>query len=178
MNKLNNSEYNNRIGDVVNYWSELSNNKKYNKMKSILIIVQDGKDAITGLTLNLDEPKLIEAHHTTPRSQGGQDTVENLILVDGAVHDMIHDTNENTFLKHLKNLNEVKQRALVRNIEKMNEFRKLAGNEEIELPEEVLNMVKKKKKNKKKKNKDQKTIINITGQTINVYNNCKVVIQG
>lgn len=89
-----------------------------------LFSAQWGKCAVTGreFTCTAD----IRCHHKTPRSKGGGDEYENLILVSEPIHRLIHATGQDVIQKYqqLCNLN-VEQMA------KLNKLRSLAGNAEI-----------------------------------------------
>lgn len=54
---------------------------EYNDNRQFLVTAQHSKDQITGKELY---PLTIECHHILPRSMGGDDSYQNLILVDGA----------------------------------------------------------------------------------------------
>lgn len=51
---------------------------------------QDGKCYVTGLPLQSGEREL---HHRLPRIYGGQDTPENLIMLNRHIHRMVHVCN-------------------------------------------------------------------------------------
>ena len=89
-----------------------------------LFSAQWGKCAITGKEFTtLDS---IHCHHITPRSKGGSDKYQNLVLILFPVHKLIHAKQESTIDYYLKilNLNE-KQLA------KVNQYREKAGNAKI-----------------------------------------------
>ncbi|MDE5757036.1 MAG: hypothetical protein K2H85_00335 [Allobaculum sp.] len=96
---------------------------EYNDNRLSLVSAQHGEDRITGLPLTANK---IECHHITPGSKGGSDDYKNLILVDYSIHKLIHATNEETIQKYLKELD-----LDAEQMEKLNKYRKLAGNEEI-----------------------------------------------
>lgn len=96
---------------------------EYNDNRLSLVSAQHGKDKITGLPLKANK---IECHHIIPVSKGGSDDYKNLILVDYSIHKLIHATNEETIQKYLKELD-----LDAEQMEKLNKYRKLAGNEEI-----------------------------------------------
>lgn len=89
-----------------------------------LFSAQWGKCAITGKEFNsLDS---IHCHHITPRSKGGDDRYQNLVLVLLPVHKLIHATKESTISYYLKILNlDAKQ------LDKLNSYREKAGNARI-----------------------------------------------
>ena len=80
---------------------------------------QNGKCAVTGKDFEATEE--IHCHHIKPKNQGGTDEYENLILVTEIVHKLIHASRPETISKYLKDCEP--------NIEKLNNLRKLAGNE-------------------------------------------------
>ncbi|NLT15634.1 MAG: group II intron reverse transcriptase/maturase [Clostridiales bacterium] len=86
-----------------------------------LYCAQYGKCAVTGQVFEISED--IHCHHKLPRSKGGNDKYQNLILVHETVHILIHATTESTIEKYLAltNLNK-KQLA------KLNKLRVEVGN--------------------------------------------------
>ena len=86
-----------------------------------LFCAQYGKCAVTGQVFETLED--IHCHHVLPKSKGGKDNYQNLILVRENVHILIHATSEPTILKYLSVLN-LSKRQLV----KLNKLRKEAGN--------------------------------------------------
>ena len=86
-----------------------------------LFCAQYGKCAVTGQTFEfLSE---IHCHHKLPKSKGGRDNYQNLILVHEDVHLLIHATIEPTIAKYLSLLKLSKSQ-----IAKLNKLRKEAGN--------------------------------------------------
>ena len=83
-----------------------------------LYFAQKGKCAVTGEKFTT--AKEIHCHHKIPKSQGGTDEYENLILVTKIVHKLIHATTAVTVAKNLKICNP--------DMKKLNELRKLVGN--------------------------------------------------
>lgn len=75
---------------------------EYNDNRQSLVAAQHGKDRITGEELY---PLTIECHHILPRSMGGEDSYQNLILVDEDTHELIHATKEETIKRYLYKLN-------------------------------------------------------------------------
>ena len=63
----------------------------------------------------------IHCHHILPRSQGGDDSYENLVLVSESVHRLIHATQKDTIAKYLRILNLDKEQ-----LKKLNKFREKA----------------------------------------------------
>lgn len=76
-----------------------------------LYSAQKGRCAVTGE---------IHCHHKLPKSKGGTDDYQNLILVTATVHKLIHATNAKTIQKYLQ--------ACKPNFKKLNVLRQLVGN--------------------------------------------------
>ena len=89
-----------------------------------LYVAQYGKCAICKEPLLLGE---MEVHHLVAKSSGGKDNYANLVLVTGDVHKLIHATDPDTIRKYLNKLKNCKL-----NMNKLNKFRSLAGNCNIE----------------------------------------------
>lgn len=85
---------------------------------------QWGKCAVTGVEFNNLED--IHCHHIKPKSLGGDDKYENLILVIEPVHKLIHATKAETISKYINLLNLNDEQLL-----HLNKLRVLAGNEAI-----------------------------------------------
>ena len=83
-----------------------------------LYFAQKGKCAVTGERFTSTNE--IHCHHKIPKSQGGTDEYENLILVTKVIHKLIHATTTVTADKYLKICNP--------DMKKLNELRKLVGN--------------------------------------------------
>ncbi|MDE5757990.1 MAG: group II intron reverse transcriptase/maturase [Allobaculum sp.] len=98
---------------------------EYNDNRISLVSGQYGKDKITGELLRED---WIDCHHIKPISQGGDDSYRNLILVDSAIHELIHMTEKEDIEGYLLDLQLDKEQ-----IKKLNKYRKLVGNFEIKL---------------------------------------------
>lgn len=89
-----------------------------------LFSAQWGKCAITGKEFKtLDS---IHCHHIIPKSQGGTDKYQNLVLILLPIHKLIHATQKSTINYYLKILN-LDEKQLV----KVNEYREKAGNAKI-----------------------------------------------
>lgn len=89
-----------------------------------LFSAQFGKCAVTGREFTTTQE--IHCHHKNPRSKGGSDKYDNLILVLDSVHILIHATDEGTVKKYKKICNlDADQMA------KLNKLRLMAGNAEI-----------------------------------------------
>ena len=104
---------------VVNRSSE------YNDNRISLVSGQKGIDIITGKPLIEDQ---IACHHVKPLRQGGDDSYENLILVDEKVHKLIHMREEEKITGYVRELEMDKKQ-----LKKLNKYRKMAGNFEIKL---------------------------------------------
>lgn len=63
---------------------------EYNDNRISKCIVQRGKCAVSGLPLGIGE---LHCHHVRPRSLGGSDSYENLLIVHEAIHRAIHMTD-------------------------------------------------------------------------------------
>ena len=96
---------------------------EYNDNRISLYIGQLGKCAITKEELEIGS---MECHHIQPRSQGGLDNYNNLVLITKEVHKLIHSTQMETTNKYLKYIPSDKI-----TLEKLNKFRTKAGNFEI-----------------------------------------------
>jgi len=68
----------------------------------------------------------IHCHHKLPRSMGGKDNYQNLILVCETVHILIHATTEPTIKRYLTSLSLNKKQ-----LTKLNKLRIEAGNQSI-----------------------------------------------
>ena len=84
---------------------------------------QYGKCAVLGIILDMED---IHCHHKLPKSLGGKDNYQNLIIVHQDIHRLIHATKQETISKYLSALKLDK-----RQISKVNKLRKMVGNEEI-----------------------------------------------
>ena len=89
-----------------------------------LYSAQWGKCAITGHEFR--SVAEIHCHHATPRSKGGTDKYENLVLILESVHRLIHATRPET-INHYKEICSLN----VSQMKKLNEFRQKAGLESI-----------------------------------------------
>ena len=95
-----------------------------------LFSAQWGKCAITGKSFEILDD--IHCHHKIPKFMGGNDEYNNLVILDKEVHVLIHATKPETIRNLVCNLKLNKE-----NIIKVNKYRKMAGNEEINI--EILN---------------------------------------
>lgn len=90
-----------------------------------LYAAQFGKCAVTGKVLWIDE---IHCHHKKPTSQGGTDEYKNLVIVHKDVHTLIHAVKTKTIQAYLNKIKPTKSQ-----LDKINKFRKTAGNTAIEM---------------------------------------------
>lgn len=91
--------------------------------KISLYASQYGKCAILGTVLDIDD---IHCHHKLPKSFGGKDDYQNLIIVHKDVHKLIHAKQSETICKYLSILKLNKCQ-----IKKINSLRKQARLEPI-----------------------------------------------
>ena len=91
---------------------------EYTDNRISLYLAQKGQCAVTGEKFVSTEE--IHCHHKIPKSQGGTDNYQNLILVTATVHKLIHATNDETIQKYLQ--------ACKPNLKKLNVLRQLIGN--------------------------------------------------
>lgn len=97
--------------------------------KISLYAAQYGKCAILGTVLDIDE---IQCHHKLPKSLGGKDCYNNLVIVHEDVHKLIHAVKPETINKYLGNLNLDKGQ-----IKKINNLRRVARLEPIKVAQNV-----------------------------------------
>lgn len=83
-----------------------------------LYSAQKGCCAVTGEKFTSTDK--IHCHHKIPKTKGGTDDYQNLVLVTATVHKLIHATKAEIIEKYLQNCKP--------NITKLNELRKLVGN--------------------------------------------------
>lgn len=96
---------------------------EYNDNRISLYIGQLGKCFVTNEELTVGN---MEVHHAIPKSQGGNDSYNNLIYITKDVHKLIHATQLETINKYLNLISVGKD-----TIELINGCRKLANNFEI-----------------------------------------------
>ena len=75
---------------------------EYNDNRLSLYSAQMGKCAVSGQIMSIGD---IYCHHKVPRHLGGTDKYQNLILVCGDVHRLIHATQQKTIDKYMEFLN-------------------------------------------------------------------------
>ena len=102
---------------------------EYNDNRISLFVAQNGKCNITKKLLSIED---IHCHHKIPKFMGGNDEYNNLVILDKEVHVLIHATKPETIRNLVCNLKLNKENNI-----KVNKFRKMAGNEEINI--EILN---------------------------------------
>lgn len=102
---------------------------EYNDNRLSLYAAQAGKCAISKEPLELNE---IHCHHKVPLSLGGGDEYANLIILHERVHRLIHATNPETIsaIMQVLQLNPAQ-------LKKLNQLRKLAGNEAIPFEQNI-----------------------------------------
>jgi len=86
-----------------------------------LFCAQYGKCAVTGQALEMLED--VHCHHKLPRSRGGKDNYQNLVIVHEDVHILIHATTDHTIQKYLALISLDTKR-----LNKLNKLRAEAGN--------------------------------------------------
>lgn len=84
-----------------------------------LYATQYGKCAVTSTHLERDD---IHCHHKIPRSNGGTDRFENLVIIHKDIHRLIHAVNSEIIEKYRSKLN-----LTVEQLMKVNRFRKTAN---------------------------------------------------
>lgn len=113
-----------RIADMM-YYGNKENSVEFIDNKISVFSAQNGLCAITKWVL---KPFNLHCHHKLPRELGGDDSYENLVIVEGRVHRLIHATKEETIEKLTKEL------GLNNNhINKINKYRKLCNLSEIKV---------------------------------------------
>ncbi|HJC23197.1 MAG TPA: group II intron reverse transcriptase/maturase [Candidatus Eisenbergiella merdavium] len=85
-----------------------------------LFSMQSGKCAVTGIKFQTVEE--IHCHHKTPRSNGGTDKFENLVLVLEGIHRLIHVVDNEIISKYLELYKLTKEQT-----EKLNKYREMTG---------------------------------------------------
>lgn len=88
-----------------------------------LYCAQHGKCAITGKVL---KPEDIHCHHKIPKSLGGTDDYQNLIILDKEIHILVHAKEIETIKKYIGLIKDKKQ------LKKINDLRRFCGLENIE----------------------------------------------
>jgi len=75
---------------------------EYNDNRLSLYSAQKGKCAVTGDVLKIGD---IYCHHKVPRHLGGTDKYDNLVLICGDAHRLIHATSQKAIAKYTELLN-------------------------------------------------------------------------
>lgn len=101
----------------------MSRTVEYNDNRISLYVAQRGKCAITKEELSLGE---IHCHHITPKSLGGGDNYQNLIILHERIHKLVHATQIDTISEIMQTVQLDK-----RQLKKLNKLRKSVGNEAI-----------------------------------------------
>ena len=99
-------------------------NTEYSDNRISLFSAQWGKCAVTGREFQTTEE--IHCHHKMPKSKGGTDKYENLVLVLEPVHRLIHATSEETIKTYMEVINPDKKM-----LNKINHLREQVGNDKI-----------------------------------------------
>lgn len=94
---------------------------EYNDNRISKFAGQQGKCAISGRFFTSYED--IHTHHTMPKEFGGDDSYNNLALVEKDIHVLIHATRKDTITAYLIKCNLDKA-----SMERLNKFREKAGN--------------------------------------------------
>ncbi|WP_264175031.1 group II intron reverse transcriptase/maturase [Clostridium sp. CS001] len=111
-----------RIADMMRYFSK-NDSVEYNDNRISVFSAQNGQCAITKWVLKTFH---FHCHHKTPKHLGGDDSYQNLVIVEGRVHRLIHAVDEKLIEKLIKELGlEANQ------IKKVNQYRKLCELQEI-----------------------------------------------
>ena len=102
---------------------------EYNDNRISLFTAQWGACGLTGYPLDV---RNMECHHKVPRNKGGDDSFNNLIMLDYDAHKLVHAKTESTIEKYL-NRCENKMRLcaninLGKFFEKLNILREEVGN--------------------------------------------------
>ncbi len=111
------------VMEQLQYNYQSSESIEFTDNKISLYAAQYGKCAVLGVVLYIED---IHCHHKLPKSLGGKDNYQNLIIVHQDVHRLIHATKQETISKYLSALKLDK-----RQISKVNKLRKMVGNEVI-----------------------------------------------
>ena len=93
---------------------------EYNDNRVSLFAAQRGRCAVTGIEFLSQEE--IHCHHKIPKSKGGKDGYNNLVLILEDVHRLLHSTKKSTIDVYLSllMLND-------KQLKKLNQLRKTAG---------------------------------------------------
>ena len=111
------------VMEQLQYNYQSTESIEFTDNKISVYAAQYGKCAVLGIILDMED---IHCHHKLPKSLGGKDNYQNLIIVHQDIHRLIHATKQETISKYLSALKLDK-----RQISKVNKLRKMVGNEEI-----------------------------------------------
>lgn len=115
----------NSISDLIKHLLRTAKGQsvEYNDNRISLLTGQNGKCAITQKPLTAST---MHCHHIKRKTDGGTDEYKNLSWILNDAHILIHATTEETIKEYL-----IKLQLTVKELIKVNTFRKLAGNFEI-----------------------------------------------
>ena len=111
------------VMEQLQYNYQSTESIEFTDNKISVYAAQYGKCAVLGIILDMED---IHCHHKLPKSLGGKDNYQNLIIVHQDIHRLIHATKQETISKYLSALKLDK-----RQISKVNKLRKMVGNEAI-----------------------------------------------
>lgn len=98
---------------------------EYSDNRISLFSAQKGKCAILGIELDIDD---IHCHHKMPKSMGGEDRYDNLVIVHKRIHVLIHATDPNTIESIVKEF-----QLSCKQIEKVNKYRDIMNIPRIDM---------------------------------------------
>lgn len=107
-----------RIADMMRYFSK-NESVEYNDNRISLFSAQNGQCAITKWVLKTFH---FHCHHKIPKHLGGDDSYQNLVIMEGRVHKLIHTVDEELINKIVKELSLNKTQ-----INKVNKYRVLCN---------------------------------------------------
>jgi len=110
-------------GEIIKFLLDntvINETLEYNDNRISLYVGQNGKCGVTRRLLNKNS---MVVHRRIPKNKGGKDNYTNLIYVNGYVHKLIHENNEE-FIEKYKNKVNLDSIGLT----KINILRKLVGN--------------------------------------------------
>lgn len=90
--------------------------------------MQNGKCAVTGMYLTAD---VTHCHHILPKSLGGTDRFDNLVILYDWIHQLVHVIDATTIKKYLKHL-----QLTEKQLEKLNKYREKCNLTKISLSKE------------------------------------------
>lgn len=113
-----------RIADMMRYFSK-HESVEYNDNRISVFSAQNGQCAITKWVLKTFN---FHCHHKVPKHLGGDDSYQNLVIVEGRIHKLIHATDDTLIDRSIKELGLNKTQ-----INKINQYRKLCKLNEIKV---------------------------------------------